>query len=242
MLRIEKALIDLISTIPKSDQPDRSEEGTPLPNLIRALTVAARSQTGLPPAASQIPTSHPRHTMNPEQVFAFQRLGDWGRFGIPQRYGWTLAWRPAADFGTASPCGNRLYGRQAECVRDPGKGDFLTKKAGHSSSSLDSRCRGNCPTTLTPTLSKCSPRRTLPASAACRAERSTGRLREASCAPHVSATGSGFSPASWTAGSERGRSWLTLQLGPRGRVGLHLSPAKACAPCSIKGATDRQMR
>lgn len=180
--------------------------------------------------------------MNPEQVFAFQRLGDSGRFGVSQRFRLTLAWRSAADFGTASPCGNRLYGRRAECVRDPAKDDFLTKKAGHSSSSLDSRCRETCPTTLTPTLSNCSPRRTLPASAACRAERSTGRLRAASCAPLASVTGSGFSPASWTAGSERGRSRLILRLGPKGRTALRRSLAKACAPCSIRRATDRRMR
>jgi hypothetical protein len=180
--------------------------------------------------------------MNPKQVFAFQHLEDRGRFGVLRCFWLTLLWRPAADFGTASPCGSRLYGRQTECVRDPAKGDFLTKKAGHSSSSLDSRCRGNCPTTLTPTLSNCSLRRTLPASAVCRAERSTGRLHEASCAPLVSVIGSEFSPSSWSAGSERGRSRLTLRFGPRGRAGLHLSPAKVCGPCSIRRATDRRMR
>jgi hypothetical protein len=242
MLRIEKALNRPHFNNPEKRSVRPIRRTHPAPHLIRALTVAARSQTGLLQAAHQTPTSHPRHIMNPEQVFAFQRLGDWGRFGVSRRFGWTLAWRPAADFGTASPCGNRLYGRQAECVRGPAKGDFLTKKAGHSSSFLDSRCRGNCPTTLTPTLSNCFLRRTLPASAACRVERSTGRLHEASCVLPASAIGFGFSPASWIAGSERGRSRLTLWLGPRGRVGLHLSPAKVCEPCSIRRATDRRMR
>ncbi|MDX6601166.1 MAG: hypothetical protein QOF13_368 [Solirubrobacterales bacterium] len=214
----------------------------PLPNLIRVPTAAVRSQRAYPRPLIKHQTSHPRHTMNPEQVFAFQRLGDWGRFAVSRRFGWTLAWRPAADFGTASPCGNRLYGRRAECVRDLAKGDFLTKKAGHSSSSLDSRCRGNCPTTLTPTLSNFSLRRTLPAPAVCRAERSTERLHEASCVLPASAIGSGFSPASWTAGSERGRSRLILRLGPKGRTVLRRSLAKACAPCSIRRATDRRMR
>ncbi len=242
MLRIEKAPIDLISPTPKSDESDRSEEDASASQSDPCPDRSSKEPTGLPQAAHQTPTSHPRHTMNPEQVFAFQRLGDWGRFAVSRRFGWTLAWRPAADFGTASPRGNRLYGRQAECVRDLAKGDFLTKKAGHSSSSLDSRCRGNCPTTLTPTLSNCSLRRTLPAPAVCRAERSTERLHEASCVLPASAIGSEFSPASWTAGSERGRSRLILRLGPKGRTVLRRSLAKACAHCSIRRATDRRMR
>jgi len=166
--------------------------------------------------------------MNPKQVFVFQRLGDWGRFGISRRFGWTLAWRPAADFGTASPCGNRLC-RQAECVRALAKGDFLTKKAGHSSSSLDSRCRGNCPTTLTPTLSNCSLRRTLPAPAVCRAERSTERLHGASCVLLGSAIGSGSSPASWSVGSEIGLSPLIHPLGLKGRIDRERFREAACA-------------
>ncbi len=192
------------------------------------------------PSRPPTPTSHPRHTMNPEQVFVFQRLGGGGRFGASQRFGWTLAWRPAADFGTASPCGNRLYGRQAECVRDLAKGAFLTKNAGHSSSSLDSRCRGNCPTTYRTNSHSCFLRRRLPAFVACRVARSTGRLREASCGRLGFAIGFGFSPGSWSAGSESGPLPLTVLPGLEGRAGRAQLPEEACALCSTRRAMDRR--
>lgn len=168
---------------------------------------------------------------------AIRKLGSLRRLAV---FGWTLAWRPAADFGTASPCGNRLYGRQAECVRELAKDDCLTKKAGHSSSSLDSRCRGNCPTTLTPTLSNCSPQRTLPVPAVCRAERSTERLRGASCGRLGFATDSGSSPASWSVGSGSRPLPLIPRSGPRDRQGRAGLPAAACALCSTRRATDRR--
>lgn len=156
------------------------------------------------------------------------------------RWAVTSAGPPAADFGTASPCGGRTYGGPAGCVRAGGWGDFLTKKAGHSSSFLDSRCRGNCPTTTTAISMRCFPRRRLPASAACRAVRSTGRLRGASCGRLGSATGSGSSPASWSVGSGS----KPLPLIPRPRLRGHADRTRfregACAPCSIRRAMDRR--
>jgi len=50
MLRIEKAPIDLISTTPKSGKSDRSDEDTPLPNLIHAPDRSSKEPTGLPQA------------------------------------------------------------------------------------------------------------------------------------------------------------------------------------------------
>lgn len=152
----------------------------------------------------------------------------------------TSAGPPAADFGTASPCGGRTYGGPAGCVRAGGWGDFLTKKAGHSSSFLDSRCRGNCPTTTTAISRRCSPRRRLPASAACRVGRSTERLRAASCGRRGSAIASGFSPASWSVGSGSGPLPLSFLPGRRGPEGRARFPAAACALCSTRRATDRR--
>lgn len=152
----------------------------------------------------------------------------------------TSAGPSAADFGTASPCGGRSYGGPAGCVRAVGRGDFLTKKAGHSSSFLDSRCRGNCPTTPTAISRRCFPRRRLPVSAACRAARSTGRLRGASCGRLGSATGSGSSPASWSVGSGSGRSPSILLPSQNGRAGRTRFRVAACAHCSTKRATDRR--
>jgi hypothetical protein len=146
---------------------------------------------------------------------------------------------PAADCGTASPCGGRPYGGPAGCVRAGGRDDFLTKKAAQISPSLDNGCRGNWLRTPTPISGSCSPRRTWPTSAASRAARSTGRLRGESFVRHGFATGSEFGPRSWSAGSVRRRSRLNARPGPRGR-GPHEKPrAAACAPCSIRRARGR---
>jgi hypothetical protein len=154
----------------------------------------------------------------------------------------TLAGPPAADFGTASPCGGRSYGGPAECVRAGIPGDFLARRAIQISLLLDRGCRGNWPATLTAISSSCSPRRTWHVSAASLVAPSTGRLREASCGRRDSVIGSGSNPTSWSAGSGSGLSRLTHRRDPGVRSLPEARRAAAYGLCSTRWATDRRTR
>ncbi len=123
----------------------------------------------------------PRHTTNPP----IPCLGDSPSAG-----------RPAADFGTASPCGWPL-------VWTP-TGDASLVFAGQP-------MQRKCATTQTTTSSGCSRQRTLHVPVVFPAERSIGQLRGASCKRRGSAIGSGFSLRSWSAGSASKRLLRRLQ-------------------------------
>lgn len=149
---------------------------------------------------------------------------------------------PAADFGTASPCGGRSYGGPADVSARGVLGDFLTRRAIQISLSLDNRCRGNCPTTLPAISSSCSPRRTWHAPAGSRAAPSIERLRAASCGRRGSVIGSGSNPPSWSDGSASRLSRPTHRGDLGGRGLPEMFRAVVCAPCSIRRPTDRRMR
>jgi hypothetical protein len=182
-----------------------------------------------------------RHTTNPpgpclSRTILIHKVGKvpGGSVGV------TPAGPPAADFGTASPCGGRPYGGPAGCVRAGRRGDSLTKKADQISLLLDRECRGNWPRTPTPISSSCFLRRTWRTSAAFLAARSTAPLPEESFGRRGYATASESGPRSWSAGSAHRCLRQNARPRPRGR-GLHGKPrVAACAPCSTRRATDRR--
>lgn len=139
------------------------------------------------------PNPAPRHTTNPP----IPCLGDSRSAG-----------RPAADFGTASPCGWPLVWTPAV--------DAILVFAGQP-------MQRKCTTIRITTSSGCSRQRTLPVPAAFRVELSTEPLREASCGRHGFAIGSVFNPQSWSDGSVSGSLHRNLD-GRRGPADPPASP------------------
>lgn len=166
-----------------------------------------------------------------------------GRQGLKRLAISTPAGPPAADFGTASPCGGRPYGGPAAAARPARRTRqliSLNKVGRRKRLFLLTVETEECTTTPTTRSSGFYRRRTLPAPAVCHVAPSIARLPEESCGRLGSVIGSGSSPASWSVGSGSGPSLLSLLPDLRGRGGRARFSAAVCAPCSTRRATDRR--
>jgi|GEM_PF-2768451 len=143
MLRIEKNRISPCRA--SSERPKGKQARAGDPHLyLRHRRSSPRQERGHLPSRPPRSTNHAQPThYEPERGFAFRRPKGAGNLtkklppkAVPAR-------RPAVNCGAASPCEDRLYGRRVRCVRVPGFGAFLTKKAGRFRFEIGCPCREN---------------------------------------------------------------------------------------------------